>query len=277
MPVRLLALDLDGTLVQPGERVADADVAAVKRARAAGITVTIATGRISTGAIGVARMLGLDTPLVCADGAVLCDPVTGSCLESTPMHAELVEGLTQTLGEHDAHSFWFTADEIHGEEGGHFVMDYIRTWSPSVSLHPKLPGSPAWSLRHSVAMAVGIGMRPSLDRTVAWIARKHPDRLSVAVFPMGQTGHWTLLARSADVDKARGLARLGQRIGVTAAETAVVGDWINDVPMFRWAGRSFAMGQSPPEVAKHATDHLRATHRTGGGVAEAVSRILGDD
>ena len=53
-----------------------------------------------------------------------------------------------------------------------------------------------------------------------------------------------------------------------------MGDWLNDVPMFRWAGRSFVMGQSPDEVARHATDRLRATSRTGGGVAEAILAML---
>lgn len=277
MPVRLLALDLDGTLVQRGEHLAEVDITAIKRARAAGIAVTIATGRIATGALAIAQRLGLDLPIVCADGAVLCDPCSGVCIESTPLDSAVIEGLDETLEALGAHSFWFTADEIHGELGAGEIADYVRTWSPSVTLHPKLKSSPVWAMRDRVAMALGVGARQALDDTVAWVARVHPSELSVAVFPLGHTGQWVLLARRADVDKSTGLAQVARRLGVRREDTAVVGDWINDIPMFRWAGRSFAMGQSPEEVSRHATDKLVATHHTGGGVAEAISAILDSD
>jgi hypothetical protein len=51
-----------------------------------------------------------------------------------------------------------------------------------------------------------------------------------------------------------------------------VGDWLNDLPMFQVAGRSFAMGQAPDAVKSAATDVLDATATTGGGIAEAARR-----
>ncbi len=54
-----------------------------------------------------------------------------------------------------------------------------------------------------------------------------------------------------------------------------MGDWINDVPMFKVAGRSFVMGQAPAPVKATATDHLVADCFGGGGVAEAIHRAWG--
>ena len=54
-----------------------------------------------------------------------------------------------------------------------------------------------------------------------------------------------------------------------------VGDWINDIPMFEVAGRSFAMGQAPDEVKSRATDVLTETSETGGGVASAIDQAFG--
>ncbi len=54
-----------------------------------------------------------------------------------------------------------------------------------------------------------------------------------------------------------------------------MGDWINDVPMFRVAGRSFAMRQAPDTVKAHATDQLEADVSEGGGIAEAIRRAWG--
>ena len=276
MRPRLLALDLDGTLLRHDGVVDPRDVDAIATARAAGLRVTIATGRIATGALPVARQLGLDTTLVCAEGAVLVDPFTGAVVTHTPMSLGLTEGVTQAFGAHDLDAFWFLHDEIHGERGGADVLRYIETWSPRVTLHDVLATSHAWDAhRHQVTMAVGFGTRDAVDRAHASVTTTHGDALLAVTFPASRTeDRWTLLARSAHTDKATGLRAVSAELGIAPAEVAVVGDWINDIPMFRWAGRSFVMGQSPDTVAGHATDRLQATSRTGGGVAEAIGILL---
>lgn len=276
MPLpRLLALDLDGTLLCPGDRLAPADQQAVARAQRAGIAVTIATGRITSGALPTARALGMRGAMVVADGAVLADTVTGTPLFQQPLREGVVAELTHAMGSNALQRFWFLHDEIHGDHGSDEVVGYVRTWSPQVSLHPELHRSHAWERRHEVAIAVGVGTRDGVERTAHWLREAHADAVTHAAFPLDRAQRWAVLVRDTAADKAQGLARLCAREGIDASEVAVVGDWINDVPMFRWAGRSFAMGHSPDEVSRHATDKLTARGREGGGVAEAVERLLG--
>ena len=64
------------------------------------------------------------------------------------------------------------------------------------------------------------------------------------------------------------------RLGVPPSRVAAVGDWYNDVGMFRYAGHSFAMGHAPAAVREAATRVLRATSRLGGGVAEAIATLI---
>jgi len=276
MRPRLIALDLDGTLVRHDGAVDPRDVDAVARARAEGVHVTIATGRIATGALPVAMLLELDTTLVCAEGAVLVDPRSGEVVAHHPMAPAVTETVTRAFDAHDLDAFWFLHDEIHGERGGEDVLRYVETWSPRITLHEALTTSSAWaSHRHQVTMAVGFGTQEAVARAHATVTTAHGDALLALAFPASrEADRWTLLTRSAHTDKATGLARVAASLGVQAGEVAVVGDWLNDVPMFRWAGRSFVMGQSPDEVARHATDRLRATSRTGGGVAEAILAML---
>ena len=94
-------------------------------------------------------------------------------------------------------------------------------------------------------------------------------------------GSATYTARLRDALRAEGVAgvlaapaRLGDE-GVALADTVCVGDWVNDVPMFEVAGRSFAMGQAPDEVKSKATDVLSETTEQGGGVARAVAEAFG--
>ena len=276
MPLpRLLALDLDGTLLGPDDRIAPDDHQAIGRALRAGIAVTIATGRITTGALPTAQALGLRGVMVVADGAVLADAVDGRAISQHSLPHAVVAGLTHAMGGHALQPFWFLHDEIHGEHGSEAVAGYVRTWSPRLSLHAALKHSPAWERRHEVAMAIGVGLREGVERTAAWLEEQHPGAVNVASFPLDRANRWAMLVRDRASDKAQGLARLCLRDGLDASQVAVVGDWINDVPMFQWAGRSFAMGNSPDEVAKHATERLTKTAKTGGGVAEAIGRLLG--
>ncbi len=269
---RLLALDLDGTLLGRGDAIGDDDRAALAAARRAGIQVTLATGRITTGALPTARALELRGTMVVADGAVLADMEHGTPTDTRWMPPLVVEGLTSTMRAQALQAFWFLHDEIHGEHGSDAVVGYVRTWSPDVRLHPVLADAPVQSRRHEVAATVGVGPRAAVERAAEWLAETHPGALNAAHFPLDRD-RWALLARDATADKAQGLARLCAPLGIARHEVAVVGDWINDVPMFRWAGRSFAMGGAPDDVARHATDRLTRTVRDG-GVAEAVRHIL---
>jgi hydroxymethylpyrimidine pyrophosphatase-like HAD family hydrolase len=88
-------------------------------------------------------------------------------------------------------------------------------------------------------------------------------------------GKHALLVRSAGPTKGTALAELCQLAGCTLAEAVAVGDWVNDVPMFEVAGRSFAMGSSPEAVCAKATDVLARTAGSGGGIAEAVRLAWG--
>ena len=100
----------------------------------------------------------------------------------------------------------------------------------------------------------------------------------VAMFPLRRGPHvgtWALIVRAAGGTKGTAMRFIAQHEGVDLADTVCVGDWVNDVPMFEVAGRSFAMGQAPDEVKSKATDVLSETTEQGGGVARAVAEAFG--
>jgi hypothetical protein len=88
----------------------------------------------------------------------------------------------------------------------------------------------------------------------------------------GYSGTWGLVVRAAGVDKGTAIDWIAAHHGVTAADVVAVGDWLNDVPMLRRAGHSFAMGQAPQAVKAAAKYVLKASAATGGGLAEAAKR-----
>src|SRR5690606_636649 len=112
-PRYLLAVDMDGTLLRDDKSIAPEDAAAIRAAPEHGIAVTIATGRLTAGALPVARELGLSTPLVCADGAVLVDPVQGTLLHRRSILAERASHAVDALLGHGLVPYVFLADSIH--------------------------------------------------------------------------------------------------------------------------------------------------------------------
>jgi hydroxymethylpyrimidine pyrophosphatase-like HAD family hydrolase len=100
------------------------------------------------------------------------------------------------------------------------------------------------------------------------------DGVETDVFALGESDRWAVRLTPAGSSKAVALERIALGLGLGPGQVAVIGDWYNDIAMLRWARRSYAMGQAPEPVAEAARHRLRATARTGGGVAEAVEHIL---
>lgn len=276
MTTRLLALDLDGTLLRPDGGIDPRDLAAIRRARAAGVVVTIATGRLVAGALPTARELNVEVPLICADGAVVVCGRTGARLESVGIDLGVAERAMHTHAAHGLAPFVLMHDEIHCDETGREHYDFVRVWTAQVTVHPRLADATAWRRPDEVAMAVAIGAQARVAAAQVALDREHAEHIESVVFALRNPRQdWALLSRPRGASKGLALERLAARLGVAREHVAAVGDWFNDVSMLTWAGRSFAMGHAPPGVRAAATDTLEATAQTGGGVAEAVERWLG--
>lgn len=270
MRYRLLALDLDGTLLRRDQRVDARDIAAIAELQAAGVTVTIVTGRLHSGAIGAARACAIEGAIACVEGSHLVELATGRTLAHHGMaddDAALVRGV---FTRHGLPCFVFDAGGVHHDHAGAPYAGYISTWSPNLRV---VEQDIVWQTVPLAAVAVG-------DESVvaeAYVAlRGHADRLFSVHFEINACpGKHALLVRIAGPTKGTALAELCQRAGCSLAEAVAVGDWVNDVPMFEVAGRSFVMGNAPDAVCAKATDVLVQPAGSGGGIAEAIRRSWG--
>src|SRR6187402_3986238 len=118
MTYRLLALDLDGTLLRHDHSVDERDLAAIRELQAAGVTVTIVTGRLSSGAAGAARACSIDGVIACVEGSHLLEVATGTTLTHHGMDPAAAALLRATLGAHGLASFVFDAAGIHHDHAG---------------------------------------------------------------------------------------------------------------------------------------------------------------
>src|SRR5882757_9063502 len=130
MQYRLLALDLDGTLLRSDHSVDPRDIAAIAELQAAGVTVTIVTGRLHSGATGAARACAIEGAIACIEGSHLVEIASGKTLAHHGMTGEVAAIVRGAFADHGLPSFVFDADGIHHDHAGAPYAPYIATWSP---------------------------------------------------------------------------------------------------------------------------------------------------
>lgn len=269
MTIRLLACDIDDTLVRfpnpPSARV----TAALRAATAAGVTVALVTGRSFLRARPVAEWLGLDTPLICNHGGSIRHP------DGKPIHVETVPRLLMS----EIVDWLYTQDVsmmLFDNQGDEIVVYHDCTPEQVVpDFHPYTdgPGTRFVSdLRAHIPANSETLLAASLDREhLAGVYRQTQARFGGRVRVLLTHPHgMDVLARTAT--KSRALAWLAEQVGVGREQVMAIGDGVNDVDMLSWAGLGVAMGNAAEE-AKAVADVIAPPFEQD-GVAWAVEHLI---
>lgn len=284
----MLALDLDGTLLQPDGSVSEADRGAVAAAREAGIRVVVCTGRGLVESVHVCRWISQRDPVVVAGGAMIACPETGRTLHRAALDRRIVERTVRTVLDH-GHAALMLKDPadagydylvVRGERD--LPLDPVTEWwfaSMGVKVRTVRTLEDDPHPEHTVRVgACGIESRMasvksrlSHDGTVihhfpAVVAPAH-----VSASGAGETLH-VLEVFDKTATKWSAISRLAKSFGTPPERIAAIGDQINDVDMIAGAGLGVAMGNAIPRLVEIAD---RTTLRnTESGVAHAIGRIL---
>lgn len=272
---RLLAVDLDGTLLDRTGVPHATDLVALRAAVAQGLAVSIVTGRLYTGTRHVAEAIGLDGPLGCADGSHVVDARSGATMVHHGIRGAHASRLRETLASAGVATFVFTREVIVHDERGVPYCDYVSAWSKELRKTSAVEEHAAWTQEEGVTAVVAVGDEARIAGAAHGIREGLAQAAQVLHFPVGRGDLWAFIARSHGPTKGTALAHVAKHHGVGLQDVVVVGDWWNDVPMFEVAGRSFCMGHGPAEVQAKATDRLPASRETGGGVAQVLAEVFG--
>lgn len=262
--IKLVALDLDGTLVGGDLVIRPRVREAIARARAAGTTVTIVTGRMFAATKPYAQTLGIDGAVVCYQGAAIFEVATGALLRQTPVRRDVTREVLAWADEHGVHAQCYEEDRLYVQSVNRFSKRYtdLAKVEPVVvpslaayfadrpSIKIVLVDDPDNSARHLAALAPLLGER-------AYLTRSHVDFVEVL---------------DPDVNKGEALAFIAEHYGSPLAATMAVGDAWNDLPLLQAAGIGVAMGSGPPELLERA-DAIVADVAND-GVAEAFERFV---
>jgi Cof subfamily protein (haloacid dehalogenase superfamily) len=273
---KLLAVDLDGTLLRRDGVVHEVDRVAIARLQAAGVPVTIATGRLYSGSRAVARVACVAGPIACVDGSHIVDARDDRGLFSRALAGAHAGSVRQIIARSGAASFLFAQDSIVHDARGEPYVDYVRSWSPKIAVVEEVTAHHFWEHEEGVHAIVAIGTERQITGAVRELRSEMSEAAVVLSFEVRRSSDmFAMVVRAAGSSKGTAIEWLAAYYGCAPSEVVAVGDWLNDVPMFKVCGRSFAMAQAPEIVKEAATDHLLAHGSRGGGIAEAIERAWG--
>ena len=259
--IRLVASDLDGTLLLPDETVSQRTRAALAAAREAGITVVLVSGRPPRSLGPIAGRIGVGGIAICANGAVIWDLDSGTMVDSAPLAGELATRLVHGLREAIPGALF--AVELEGSFGRE------AGWSDGlVAAPPDVLEADALELITGPVTKLLV-RHPTMEfAEVAERARRVAGDDAVVTW----AGLRLVEISAAGVTKASALERLCRRLGIAADEVVAVGDMPNDLAMLAWAGTAVAVANADRSVLE-AADEVTASN-TDDGVALLLERLV---
>ncbi len=237
-----------------------------------GIVVSIATGRMYSGTRDVARRVGIAGPVACIDGSHIVDAETDAELACYALGPEALSLAASVLRDAGAATVVFSRDVIWYDRVSAPHLPFLTVWSDRTEEVPEvLAGSP-WGDGEAVTALVAVAPAARLSAARDRLLAEPGMGVQGILFMIDRDGTAGMVLRAAGASKGTALEWIARHHGIEPAAVVAVGDWLNDIPMLRAAGRSFCMAQSPPEVVAAATERLEADGWSGGGIAEAAER-----
>jgi len=273
---RLLAIDVDGTLVNSSDDLTPATRAALRRAIAAGVHVVLATGRRYSHTLHLVEPLGISAALITASGALVKDPADHRTLFKTEFDAPLLGDMLAILDgagydallNADTFAEGFDFFQPGEPRENRYLAEYLalnpgcgRVW-PDFFISPP-PG---------IFAGFVMGSRDAMLGVQRELQASLPGQVTTHVLRSPRYRGFMCELAPAGVTKWSAVHRLASQWGIADCEICAVGDDVNDIPMIRAAGLGVAMGNAVPEV-KAAADRIAPTHDHD-GLVEVVSWLL---
>jgi len=287
----MLAIDLDGTLVNSKGQISAANTSAIHEARDAGMKVAICTGRGLVECADFLRTIEQTDPVAVAGGSMLACPVKSTTLHRFALDPQLVNRATQRLLTHN-HPVMILKDPLHagydylmvvGEQ--RLALDPVTVWwldKMNVAHRQVCHIHEDEHPEHTVRLGV-CGLSGALDGIIADLKETFGDEAQMHHFaavvapehaktlPDGQRLH-ILEVFAKEANKWSATRWLADRHGVAPERICAIGDEINDIAMISQAGLGVAMGNAAPSIK--AAAKRQTLHHDDDGVAHAIKMVL---
>ena len=282
---RLIAVDLDGTLLNEESRISDKNIEAIKFAQKNGIEVVIATGRAHFDVKKIFEDTGINTWIISANGATIHQP-NGELFHSVPIDKEVAIDALSWL---EKEGFYYEVSSNHsifspqiGQELLAIEMDRIKSANPDVNIEGLRSAAEKQNSQAGFSFIQSYKNLIEKDMDIynilafsfheeklknGWSKFEAVDELTIV---KSANHNFELVHKNAS--KGNALQILANKLNIEVADTAAVGDSYNDLSMLKAAGRSAAMGNANQDI-KNACKEITLTNDED-GVAHFIYKLM---
>lgn len=266
MVYKLLALDLDDTLLDEQSQISERNLRAIAEAKRRGLLVTIATGRMFNSARRYAEQLQIDLPVIAYHGALIKNPQSGEELWHCPVPRDLAAAVIMQVEAAGFHINVYFEDSLYTQEENEYTRYYedfasvaITPVGDLVSFMERFPQGPT--------KLTIIDWDGRIERLEKSLNAELGEQLKIL-----QSRPYFLEITCTKATKGQALQFLAQKQGIRREETVAIGDSYNDLDMIQYAGLGVAVANARREV-RDAADLVTVTNGED-GVAEVIEKYI---
>ncbi len=262
MTIRLVAADLDDTLLDSDGAFRPRTLETITACRSRGVVVTIASGRMFRSIVPYGTRIGGNLPLIAYNGGLIRESLTARTLHHRAVDNRLAREVLSLCRERGWYVQTYLDDELYVESrDDERALAYEKL--ADVTAVPL--GQAYWELRGEPTKMLLIDDAETMSSITEEMRARFGGRLSL---PRSKPGFLEVVARA--VDKGKALALLARSMGLDRKEVMAIGDGENDAPMLKWAGLGVAMANGAA-LARETADAVTVSNDED-GVALALER-----
>jgi len=275
---KMLVSDMDYTLLNKEKTVSEKNREAIRKAIEKGVHIVVATGRIYTSARVYAKLLGVCTPIIASNGAIIREAVFNNPMDTEKtiyrniLPMEAVNEMIRLSHKYGIFSHFFTDDTIYAEKLVNVSMRYTE-WNKFLGVEDQVKIKIVEDVEKAVAEdKVQILKAVAVDRDSEKIQRLRDSIVETGIVSVTQSMKDNLEVMNQGVTKGNAVKMLAEMYGIKREEIIAIGDNENDISMIEYAGMGIAMGNAE-ESLKSVANHITGDYQED-GVAEAIKRFI---
>ncbi|SHE63910.1 MULTISPECIES: Cof-type HAD-IIB family hydrolase [Caloramator] len=274
MKYKLIAMDMDGTLLNSQKQVTEYTKDVLRRASEKGIKLVICTGRIFTSAKSYARIIGTKAPIIASNGAYIREKDRNEVIYEKYIKKETLLDIIKVTREWGFYPHIYTTDTIYSEKLIHSSLNYSK-WNETVPEDERINIQIVDSLEDVVEKegenflkVVVMALEDEVEK-LQELKKYIRDNMDVSIFS-SYMNNFEIMDK--EVSKGNALKRLAEFFDIDREAIVCFGDNENDKTMFEFAGFPIAMGNAEEEIKKIAA-YVTDTNDND-GVAKAIEELI---
>lgn len=272
MKYKLLCVDMDGTLLNSNKEISEGTKVALLKAKEAGVKVVISTGRLFTSAYSYADLVGIETPIISANGAFIREKDKNEVIYKSLLGKDNCEKILKVLKKYDLvpnyhtsniiftektnpHIKMYTKTIAHQQEGKKVDIQFVEEWGEVFE-------------KYKEELLKCITINSDIDKILK--AKAEISKYNELETVSSSMDNFEVMCKG--VSKGRGVEILAAYYGIPQSEVICVGDNENDLSMIEYAGLGVAMGNAEEEI-KEKAQYITASNDED-GVAEVIEKFI---